>query len=942
MLEVSYSAFGGLRNNKNDQDFTERSLVDGDCLQLKDIRFTNSISIDFRDNWIFNPYANFSTVKFVDCEFLGDVVLWSDDSELQFLNCTINKLLEIKSALKRISLDGTSVHRFLVSCENRHFPEIEMINHSTVLGSLQVNHNTVGTFKILKSLVAELSLDWIGVQDLVIRNNVFNDSVHLNCEGTKTANISRNKGSKLNIHGLSAGRCVKNSFDSIEFKEGFPEGVDDNRFKTLILDGGDLSDNYESLNLWFKSKSRSEVQLENISSDGIDIKADRIKRLIIKNCSSNQIKIEVEDAALIKSDLCKSELHTIRGINIKTVQVSNYEGQGNDVTYIDTKSNKATLLKDVVTRHLELEQIAEAVTIENATLASFFVHDSSIDYLRGSNIGQPEDKGVFTISHSHLARIELIGIESEELNFSSCASDLLKLEGTIGSINFSGGKITKGELEVTTESLLLSEGLSIDEMDLHGGIKKARLVNIGLDNLYVSNILVASAVDNLKGLFLFGTTDLESLSVSEMTVMGVMECANLKGKTDLRLTEMDIGSFSMFGSEATDCTIQDSIFEEIIFKNSSSSIGENRKIELVNVEVTGLVSFSKSRGNKRIEVTSSQIKNLAFRSVSAGYLQIDETAIEAIDLNGYSGDFRLIEGSKTKLTSGLANKLLEVRNCHISNFEVAKFSLGDVRIENLHPWKFNCSEVLFKSLLLRDFRMDKLKSQEDTEGQMSFVNKLITKSKGNLTFDNCDLSRMRFNSCFFESFEELNVRSSKLDEIKCTSTTWPTKVKSEFNNEKDDNFEVREACRQLKMAMANHHDRINELKFHALEMNAYEKIVRATSLRKNWNDKFSLLGGLTNDFGLNWWKPVLLGFFIVLAHYILLIGSHYSIDCWQELQFHFNTVDFLTLFNPTHRIDHLSLRGSIGPGAAIWDTSSRIFSSFFIYQTVVAFRKFRK
>lgn len=93
---------------------------------------------------------------------------------------------------------------------------------------------------------------------------------------------------------------------------------------------------------------------------------------------------------------------------------------------------------------------------------------------------------------------------------------------------------------------------------------------------------------------------------------------------------------------------------------------------------------------------------------------------------------------------------------------------------------------------------------------------------------------MKFNLCYFKSFKALVVKSSKLDKINCTATTWP-KVVSSYSKGGDKKkyhyFEIREACRQLKLAMADHQDRVSDLQFHSLKMNAYGKIVW-----KKWKD----------------------------------------------------------------------------------------------------------
>ncbi len=224
---------------------------------------------------------------------------------------------------------------------------------------------------------------------------------------------------------------------------------------------------------------------------------------------------------------------------------------------------------------------------------------------------------------------------------------------------------------------------------------------------------------------------------------------------------------------------------------------------------------------------------------------------------------------------------------------------------------------------------------------MSSINAGNFKAKSFFIHDS-NLGNLELNSCYFENFEELNVKSSKLDYINCTATTWPKKVNSLDESGKSDPFQVREACRQLKLAMAGHQDRVSELQFHALEMNAYRKIVlKGWSRPKNWNDILSLLAGWTNQFGLNWALPsgLLIAFNVIL--YWITVKLHFD-EPWTGPPFRCgNLHDFLMLFNPVHKTTEI-YHGSISGAVAIWDFVGRIVTAFLLYQIVTAFRKYRK
>lgn len=191
------------------------------------------------------------------------------------------------------------------------------------------------------------------------------------------------------------------------------------------------------------------------------------------------------------------------------------------------------------------------------------------------------------------------------------------------------------------------------------------------------------------------------------------------------------------------------------------------------------------------------------------------------------------------------------------------------------------------------------------------------------------------------------VKASKLDEISCASTTWPSKIVSfkDEDEKKIDHFEVRESARQLKLAMGSHHDRVNELMFHSLEMRAYTKLVWKEFKKgfwkpRRWNDLFSLLGGLTNKFGMDWLLPIILFVCTLSVNYLLILWSH--LGDFSEAWNCGNWTTYFNLYIPTHSLSDLNLNGEISGWTAGWNFLSRIVSAFFLYQIVTAFRKFRK
>ena len=273
--------------------------------------------------------------------------------------------------------------------------------------------------------------------------------------------------------------------------------------------------------------------------------------------------------------------------------------------------------------------------------------------------------------------------------------------------------------------------------------------------------------------------------------------------------------------------------------------------------------------------------------------------------------------------------------------------LPDIDIENIGAGTLcisKCTEL--KKLSLHNLELNDLRLQdfnpEAIEGfrvEMRFINRSNQKAQ-QLCFEDSDLSGFRFRSCYFSTFQEMQVRNCTFDAIKCASTTWPSQVVSLDKDKKHDYYEVREACRQFKLAMDAHHDRVSHLQFHALEMNAY-----CMTLKWRWrtiSDKLSLLAARTNSFGLKWQWPLLWLLFGVPVLTYLMYWQHCGGWPYFELD---DSMDWSTAFillNPTHQISHLNMGPNPVSGVVVIDFIARIYIAFFIYQGVAAFRKFRR
>ena len=113
----------------------------------------------------------------------------------------------------------------------------------------------------------------------------------------------------------------------------------------------------------------------------------------------------------------------------------------------------------------------------------------------------------------------------------------------------------------------------------------------------------------------------------------------------------------------------------------------------------------------------------------------------------------------------------------------------------------------------------------------------------------------------------------------------------------------------------------------------------------------------TNDFGINWLKPVIWTFWITLGFYVLIIEAVYFDELSKVVSCLCSDITLITnplykeikllpeLFNPTRTLTkHVweSTNCKVGFWASTFDMLLRIILAFFIFQTVTAFRKYYK
>jgi hypothetical protein len=295
-----------------------------------------------------------------------------------------------------------------------------------------------------------------------------------------------------------------------------------------------------------------------------------------------------------------------------------------------------------------------------------------------------------------------------------------------------------------------------------------------------------------------------------------------------------------------------------------------------------------------------------------------------------------------------------INNFH---FELSKESLGHINLNDLNIITLTltannlCNKLLIKNCKIQELNFDEFYNH-------SWISLLAIKplnDKSSIILKNSDIGKCDFFDINLNEFEAINISNSNLANATFTSVAWFSYNQLNKNIPEFKKYN-QEIFRQLKFTTENQGNRIQSLVFKQFEMQSYKENLFS---KYKWHqrifnqDRFILWVGQTNNFGQSWIKPVLIFILFMLPLYFgIMVGVsselNYSIDLslfslcntWNEFCFYFQNIP--DLINPVHSLKKVFPEHHIS-GPAYWlDFLLKLVSSFFIFQTIAAFRKFMK
>jgi hypothetical protein len=257
------------------------------------------------------------------------------------------------------------------------------------------------------------------------------------------------------------------------------------------------------------------------------------------------------------------------------------------------------------------------------------------------------------------------------------------------------------------------------------------------------------------------------------------------------------------------------------------------------------------------------------------------------------------------------------------------------------------SRLIFNKLRVKNFNIHYFANYSNL--QLHNVSQLDDESF--FEVKNSVLGTSNFFNLNFRKFRKLIIKDSQLIGASFTHVLWPKNI---FISQKDyNNYETRDFTKQkivyqqLKQIMKGQGDIPTSLFFERKEWTAFRKfILKRDGWFKRFNDWFILWSNQSNDFGLNWLKPLVFLILTNLIFYALIVQclnplknhgffTHWYTDFfWQRFHMYWH------FLNPAHNLKHFAEDMLQNNCAMFLNVLMRVSSAYFIFQMVKAFRKY--
>lgn len=318
----------------------------------------------------------------------------------------------------------------------------------------------------------------------------------------------------------------------------------------------------------------------------------------------------------------------------------------------------------------------------------------------------------------------------------------------------------------------------------------------------------------------------------------------------------------------------------------------------------------------------------SIQSLGDNNISIINSQFNEFSISSFSGNGEIYIGHKPKSNLSNVSMISDLDIYCADNFS------GSIIIEQIDIEKFSVrgsnigAKLILRSCTVCQVFINSLVNR----GYFLATNIKVLKNSALYVLDS-NLGKLEVFNLNFRQFDIVNIKDSQIEDIVSSNIIWCEKIVTKYNSS-----DLRENYRQLKNIMIKSNNKPEEIKFWGLEMNAYYKLLRASS--GNWDDKFILWTNYwSNKHGLSWSRAL-----TWVALFNLIFYSAIKI-CIGETTFNWDflvrdIVNYLEFISPIHK--YRDIFAATTDGALLFDVIGRLFSAYLIFQLLKAFRRFVK
>lgn len=533
---------------------------------------------------------------------------------------------------------------------------------------------------------------------------------------------------------------------------------------------------------------------------------------------------------------------------------------------------------------------------------------------------------------------------------------------------------------VVIKNCTFNKGVFFEGINLNCGIKFEKCVfrkNLSFTDCKAGNYdgqfnfdgfhLVFDEVEINEGLFFNGVSDIDrGVLVKNKSVLKKLQVRSIVSKS---------GSFNINNSTIEDqCDIEHCEFSNGISFGQESSINSKVRISNNMVSTIGLVGTT---FKKDFHLWAGKVVRLIFNNGTFyDDLYVHSVPIES-DLSIIGVEFK--KSMQVKLWDETNRKLGSLNKVYIAsskfgdklvvlgnNERVEKLEVvtsqqleGDIYFNSCQISETKITGDIYKSNIVFNHTSFNNLSFDyfNNYSTLSIISAKSFEENSRLSITHSNIGKAHLFNVFLDTFDNIEIFNSILTDISVANVKWFKDSKLNNSPALNDVSQKKEIYRQLKFALEKQGDRISSLKFKSLEMKAFkdESFLHIPRWKRIFNvNRFILWLGKTNNYGQNWFKPVLLAIgFTLLFYFLIVVGiseklsyvpnfscKSISTTC-SELWTHCYAIP--QLMNPTHALYKVFPNSNLeGFSIHFWDYTLKLFLAFFIFQTVSAFRKYMK